>query len=97
MDEKIKIISDGERAKIYLDGKKVKCTDIDFVFKGHVDKEPRIECEVTYYKENENGSYAYDTINGLLKETVRIGGGLYGKQQKTYTGRESKALYGNTQ
>lgn len=36
MKEKIKIISDGNTAEIWIDGKKVCCTDIDLRFSGHV-------------------------------------------------------------
>lgn len=42
MKEKIKIISDGETAEVYIDGKKVRCTDMELHFIGHVDMEPMI-------------------------------------------------------
>ena len=42
MKEKIKIISDGNMAEVWIDGKKVLCTDIDLRFSGHVGCEPMI-------------------------------------------------------
>ena len=55
MEEKIKIISDGERAKVYIDGEKVLCTDMELHFSGHVGREPMITVDATWIKENENG------------------------------------------
>ena len=34
MEEKIKIISDGKIAEVYVDGKKVNCTDMELHFIG---------------------------------------------------------------
>ena len=42
MKEKIKIISDGKTAQVFIDGKKVKCTDMELHFSGHVGREPMI-------------------------------------------------------
>ena len=47
MKEKIKIISDGERAEVYIDGKKVMCTDMELHFSGHVGREPMITVDAT--------------------------------------------------
>ena len=43
MKEKIKIISDGETAEIYIDGKKVRYTDMELHFSGHSNKSPMIK------------------------------------------------------
>lgn len=51
---KIRIESDGIRAIVYLDGKKVKhCTSIDFY--GSVDGDIHIQWSGTTKKEDENG------------------------------------------
>lgn len=42
MKEKIKIISDGKTAQVFIDGKKVKCTDMELHFIGHVNEKPMI-------------------------------------------------------
>lgn len=55
MKEKIKIISDGNTAEIWIDGKKVCCTDIDLRFRGHVGCKPMIVAEATWKKADENG------------------------------------------
>lgn len=73
MDEKIKIISDGKIAEVYIDGKKVKCTDIELHFIGHVGKEPMIKVDVTWYKENENGAVMLnDGKTEILTEGLKI-------------------------
>lgn len=51
MQEKIKIITDGVSAEVYVDGKKVKCTDIDLEFHGHVGEDPMITCNATWFKD----------------------------------------------
>ena len=54
MKEKIKIISDGERAEVYIDGKEVPCVDIELHFSGNVGREPMITFDATWIKTNEN-------------------------------------------
>ena len=54
MKEKIKIISDGETAQVFIDEKKVLCTDMELHFSGHVGKEPMITVDATWIKKNEN-------------------------------------------
>ena len=56
MKERVKIITDGEKAEVYIDGKKVKCTDMELHFIGHVDSTPMIKVEAQWYKEDENGN-----------------------------------------
>ena len=73
MKEKIKIISDGERAEAYIDGKKVMCTDMELHFSGHVGREPMIKVDVTWYKENENGAVMLnDGKTEILTEGLKI-------------------------
>ena len=54
MKEKIKIISDGETAQVFIDGKKVPCTDMELHFSGHVGRDPMITVDATWIKTNEN-------------------------------------------
>ena len=56
MKERVKIITDGEKAQVYIDGKKVKCTDMELHFIGHVDSKPMIKVEAQWHKEDENGN-----------------------------------------
>ena len=56
MNERIKIISDGERAEVYIDGKQVRCTDMELHFSGHVGREPMITVDAQWHKEDENGN-----------------------------------------
>lgn len=56
MKEKIKIISDGEKAEVYIDGKKVRCTDMELHFIGHVDSKPMITVNAQWHKEDKDGN-----------------------------------------
>lgn len=53
--EKIKIITDGETAKLYVDGKKVPGRDLELHFSAHVSKRPMITVNATWNKTDENG------------------------------------------
>lgn len=53
MNEKIKIISDGKIAEVYIDGKKVSCTDITFI--GHSKNDPMLMIDVLWNKIDEDG------------------------------------------
>ena len=55
MKERVKIITDGEKAEVYIDGKKVRCTDMELHFIGHVDRKPMITVDAQWHKEDENG------------------------------------------
>ena len=55
MKERIKIISDGRSAEVYVDGRRVPCTDMELHFSGHAGREPMITVDATWIKENENG------------------------------------------
>ena len=56
MNERIKIIADGERAEVYIDGKQVRCTDMELHFIGHVNEKPMITVDAQWHKEDENGN-----------------------------------------
>ena len=56
MNERIKIISDGERAEVYIDGKQVRSTDMELHFIGHVNEKPMITVDAQWHKEDENGN-----------------------------------------
>lgn len=55
MEEKIKIISDGKIAEVYVDGKKVKCTDMELHFVGHSNQSPMVKVNARWNKTDENG------------------------------------------
>lgn len=70
MEEKIKIISDGKAAQVYIDGKKVGCTDMELHFSGHVGREPMIAIEARWHEIDENGA----TILNKDKTGILTGG-----------------------
>lgn len=71
--EKIKIISDGETAQVFIDGEKVKCTDMELHFIGHADKKPMITVDAQWVKTDENGDYKLDSDKiGILTEGLKI-------------------------
>ena len=61
MKEKIRIISDGEIAEIYIDGKKVMCTDMELHFIGHSDKSPMITVDARWRKVTDDGKTEIST------------------------------------
>lgn len=56
MNEKIKIISDGKTAQVFIDGKKVRCTDMELHFIGHARENPMITIDAQWHKTDENGN-----------------------------------------
>ena len=71
--EKIKIISDGETAQVYIDGKKVSCTDIELHFSGHAKKTPMITIDAQWYKTDENGNTILnEDKTAILTEGIKI-------------------------
>lgn len=52
--EKIKIISDGETAKLFIDGKKVPGKDVELHFSAHAGEEPMIVIDANWIKTDEN-------------------------------------------
>lgn len=73
MKEKIKIVSDGELAEVYIDGKKVRCTDMELHFIGHSNRRPMITVDAQWVKMDENGMLLTDEDRkGLLTEGIKI-------------------------
>lgn len=52
--EKIKIISDGETAKLFIDGKKVPGKDVELHFSAHAGEEQMIVIDANWIKTDEN-------------------------------------------
>ena len=73
MNERIKIISDGERAEVYIDGKQVRCTDMELHFSGHVGREPMITVDAQWHKDDENGNVILnEDKTEVLTEGIKI-------------------------
>ena len=73
MKEKIKIISDGETAEIYIDGKKVRCTDMELHFSGHSNQSPMIKVNALWHKTDENGNAILnENKTAILTEGIKI-------------------------
>lgn len=73
MKEKIKIISDGETAEVYIDGKKVRCTDMELHFIGHIYRGPMITVYAQWDKTDENGNVILnDDKTVVLTEGIKI-------------------------
>lgn len=53
MKERVKIVTDGEKAEVYIDGEKVPCTDFDF--SADVYGVPRIKFRATVQKLDSKG------------------------------------------
>lgn len=71
MKEKIKIISDGETAQVFIDGKKVNCTDMEFI--GHSNQSPMIKVNALWHKTDENGNAILnEDKTAILTEEIKI-------------------------
>lgn len=71
--EKIKIISDGKTAQIFIDGKKVRCTDIELHFIGHSNQSPIIKVDARWHKTDENGNTILnEDKTAILTEGIKI-------------------------
>ena len=71
MKERVKIITDGEKAEVYIDGKKVQCTDFDFY--ADVYDVPRIKFRATVQKLDREGKCILnDEMTKVLTEEFRI-------------------------
>lgn len=71
--EKIKIISDGETAKLFIDGKKVPGKDVELHFSGHVGKEPMIVIDANWIKTDENNApMLNEKKTEVLTEGIKI-------------------------
>ena len=73
MEEKIKIISDGKIAEVYIDGKKVKCTDMELHFIGHSNQNPMIKVSARWNKTDENGNTILnEDKTAILTDGIKI-------------------------
>lgn len=73
MNEKIKIISDGKTAEVFIDGKKVKCTDMELHFIGHSNQSPMIKVDARWNKTDENGNAILDEDKtAIFTEGIKI-------------------------
>lgn len=73
MNEKIKIISDGKTAQVFIDGKKVSCTDMELHFSGHVGREPMITVDAQWHKEDKDGNLVLNNDKTeVLTEEIKI-------------------------
>lgn len=73
MEEKIKIISDSKTAQVFIDGKKVSCTDIELHFIGHARENPMITIDARWNKTDENGNTILnEDKTAILTEGIKI-------------------------
>lgn len=73
MNEKIKIISDGKTAQVSIDGKKVRCTDIELHFIAHTKQSPMIKVNAQWHKTDENGNVILnEDKTAILTEGIKI-------------------------
>lgn len=73
MKERVKIITDGETAEVYIDGKKVRCTDIELHFIGHSNQRPMIKVNARWHKMDENGNAILnEDKTAILTEGIKI-------------------------
>lgn len=72
-EEKIMIKSDGKTAQVFIDGKKVSCTDMELHFSGHVDSQPMITVDAQWHKEDKDGNLVLNNDKTeVLKEEIKI-------------------------
>ena len=72
-EEEIMIKSDGKTAQIFINGKKVRCTDIELHFTGHVNKNPMIKVDARWNKTDENGNAILnENKTAILTEGIKI-------------------------
>lgn len=57
MRKKIKIISDGKNAKLFINGKKVLCKDLKFQFVGNADCKPMIKFYAKWLKQDKERKF----------------------------------------
>ena len=70
---KIMIKSDGKTAQVFIDGKKVNCTDIELHFIGHSNQSPMIKVNARWNKMDENGNAILnDDKTAILTEGIKI-------------------------
>lgn len=72
-EEKIIIKSDGKTAQVFIDGKKVNCTDMELHFIGHSNQSPMIKVDARWHKTDENGNTILnENKTAILTEGIKI-------------------------
>lgn len=72
-EEKIMIKSNGETAQVFIDGKKVNCTDMELHFIGHANQSPMIKVNARWHKTDENGNTILnEDKTAILTEGIKI-------------------------
>lgn len=66
---KIMITSDGKFAEVYIDGKKVRCTDMELHFIGHSNQSPMIKVNARWHKTE---TILNENKNAILTEEIKI-------------------------
>ena len=70
---KIMIKSDGKTAQVFIDGKKVNCTDMELHFIGHSNQRPMIKVNARWHKTDENGNAILnENKTAILTEGIKI-------------------------
>lgn len=72
-EEKIMIKSDGKTAQVFIDGKKVRCTDMELHFIAHAKQSPMIRVDARWHKTDENGNIILnEDKTAILTEGIKI-------------------------
>lgn len=72
-EEKIMIKSNGETAQVFIDGKKVSCTDMELHFIAHAKQSPMIKVDAQWHKTDENGNAILnEDKTAILTEGIKI-------------------------
>ena len=72
-EEKIMIKSDGKTAQVFIDGKKVSCTDMELHFIAHAKQSPMIKVDARWHKTDENGNAILnEDKTAILTEGIKI-------------------------
>lgn len=67
------IIIQNKKTEVYIDGKKVKCTDMEFHFSGHSNQSPMIKVNAQWHKTYENGNVILnEDKTEVLTEGIKI-------------------------
>ncbi len=72
-EEKIMIKSNGKTAKVFIDGKKVGCTDMELHFIAHAKQSPMIKVDARWNKTDENGNAILnEDKTAILTDGIKI-------------------------
>lgn len=70
---KIMIKSDGKTAQVFIDGKKVNCTDMELHFIGHSNQRPMIKVNARWHKTDEKGNAILnEDKTAILTDGIKI-------------------------